>query len=427
MSESVKQSDIQEGYKQVQLGPKSVKIPSEWTVRKLDELTSNSGNYGANISAVDYDPEKPRYIRITDIGDDGFLKDDDRKSISREDAEDYYLSEGDLLFARTGATAGKSYLCREDEPDAAYAGYLIRFEVDRSKVDPDFLALYVQSKLYENWVDRITRHGAQENINASEYRSLDILYPPLSEQRRIAGILSTVDKQIQQTDEMVEKTKELKRGLMQDLYTRGTKPDRKTRSTRIGEIPINWTLATIGQYAEIISGTHVKSDLVSDDESLTPYITGPADFTRNGIQVSKYTDSPSSFCEEGDTLVTVKGMSCGKSTFADSPVSISRQLKAIRPGADLDEKYLFYWVRYKQQLLYVLAEGTRQLGLSTSDIASLPIPIPPSEEQEQIGDLLSKVDEKVSQEIQSKQHFQDLKRGLMQDLLTGTVRVNADA
>jgi type I restriction enzyme S subunit len=209
----------QNTYRPVKIGPKTIEIPSEWEVRKLDELTRNSGNYGANVSAVEYDPEMPRYIRITDIGDNGFLKNNDRKSISRQNAEGYYLSAGDLLFARTGATTGKSYVCRQRDSDAAYAGYLIRFELDESEVDIDFLALYVQSKPYHDWVGRMTRHGAQQNINASEYRSLDVLYPPLPEQRRIAEILTTVDATIQRERETKMKLESLRRGLMQDLLT----------------------------------------------------------------------------------------------------------------------------------------------------------------------------------------------------------------
>jgi len=265
-----------------------------------------------------------------------------------------------------------------------------------------------------------------DSINSGVLEKFPIQLPPLPEQRRIADILSTVDEQIQQTGETIEKAKELKRGLMQDLFSSGIGLNNATQSTRIGELPESWLLTTIDNYADVVSGTHIKSDLVSDDESQTPYITGPSDFTRLGIHVTKYTDSPASHCKEGDTLVTVKGMSCGKSTFADSRVCISRQLKAIRPKEDLDEKYFFYWIRHKEQLLYTLAEGTRQLGLSTSDLTSFSIPIPPLEEQQEIGRVLSGTDQKISQEKQSKQYFQELKRGLMQDLLTGKVRVTAD-
>jgi len=419
-------ANLQDGWKLETIGPVSVEIPADWDMVTLNDVSDNSGQYGANESAQEFDKKEFRYIRITDISEKGILKNADKQSIPIDGNEKYRLEEGDLLFARTGSV-GRSYLYSEDDSDVpcAFAGYLIRYKIN-SNINTEYLKQYTDSRYFDKWVNSIARSTTHANINASEYSSLDIPYPPLPEQQRIADILSTVDKQIQQTDEIIQETKELKRGLMQDLYVRGTKHDRETQSTRIGEIPVSWDLAIMDKCAEVISGTHVKSALVSDDDSLTPYITGPSDFTRTGIQVSKYTNSPSSFCEIGDTLVTVKGMSCGKSTFADSAVSISRQLKAIRPGTDLDEKYLFYWIRYKEQLLYVLAEGTRQLGLSTSDLTTLPIPVPPFEEQEEIGRILSEIDKKISQEIQTKQDLEGLKRGLMQDLLTGKVRVSTD-
>ena len=424
MSQAQSENDeLQEGYQEIQIGPEKLEIPEEWTVTTVGDVASrfisggtpdsdNEDYWGGDIpwttAAV---VEGPQFE-----GNKDFITQEGLKNSSAS-----VVPEGSILFGTRVNVANVGRTKKE----IAISQDLTGIVLDENKVDPDFVAWHLllnQGKIR----DRYSQGSTIQGMLTADLKTLPLLSPSLPEQRRIADILSTVDEQIQQTDEIIQETKELKRGLMQDLYTRGIKDDREMQSTRIGEIPVNWDLKIIDQHAEVVSGTHVKSDLVSDDDSLTPYITGPSDFTRNGIQVSKYTDSPTSFCEIGDTLVTVKGMSCGKSTFADSSVSISRQLKAVRPGTDLDEKYLFYWIRYKEQLLYVLAQGTRQLGLSTSDLTTLPIPVPSYEEQEEIGDILSKVDKKIDQEMESKQDLEDLKRGLMEDLLTGKVRVSTD-
>ncbi|WP_318567224.1 restriction endonuclease subunit S [Salinigranum marinum] len=437
MSEALEQSDLREGYKEVQLGPKPAKIPSEWTVRKLDELTNNSGNYGANISAIEYDPEKPRYIRITDIGDDGFLKDDDRKSIPRDDAEGYYLSAGDLLFARTGATAGKSYLCREDGTDAAYAGYLIRFELNESKVDTDFLALYVQSKLYRDWVDRITRHGAQQNINASEYRGFDILYPPLPEQRRIADILSTVDEQIQQTDEIIEETKDLKQGLIQDLVFFG-KSHNGTQTVQLGpmttEIAESWDVSTVG---EITTKAQYGSS-----ESLSTDGTYPV-FRMNNIEDGKMVASPMKYSELDDNQAEKYRVEKGDILFnrtnsidlvgksgifdLDGEYVFASYLIRLRTNDQMNPYFLNYYLNSHigQGILFSIAtRGASQANINATNLKGVKVPLPPREQQDRIVGQIQKVEEKIEQERETKQRLQELKRGLMQDLLTGKVRVN---
>ncbi|UWG46775.1 Restriction endonuclease S subunit [Halanaeroarchaeum sp. HSR-CO] len=193
-------------------------IPERWEAERLGELTVASA-YGVNASAEDFDSEKPRYIRITDIADDGHLKQDDPKSISRLQSEGYELQNGDLLFARTGATVGKTLLYQEDYPEAAYAGYLIRFQLDQERILPKFVFYFTQTDNYDRWVSRITRQGAQENINTGEYASILLPLPPIAEQQKIVSILEIVDQKISQERDTKQNLKELKRGLMQDLLT----------------------------------------------------------------------------------------------------------------------------------------------------------------------------------------------------------------
>ncbi|WP_254810625.1 restriction endonuclease subunit S [Natronosalvus amylolyticus] len=193
-------------------------IPESWETERLGELTENSA-YGVNASAEEFDTEKPRYLRITDIADDGHLKEEDPKSISRDVSDGYELKPGDLVFARTGATVGKTLLYQEDHPEAAYAGYLIRFQFDQTRIHPKFAFYFTQTNNYDRWVSRITRQGAQENINTGEYSSILLPLPPIDEQKEIVSILETVDQNIEQERKTKKSLQDLKRGLMQDLLT----------------------------------------------------------------------------------------------------------------------------------------------------------------------------------------------------------------
>ncbi len=140
-------------------------------------------------------------MRITDITDDGRLRTDDARSAAPSATHGYELDPGDLLFARSGATVGKTYLCRRQDGPCSYAGYLIRFRALPDVASPEFLERWTRSQFYGKWVASMLRAGAQPNINATEYSSLLIPLPPLDEQQTIAAVLDGVDGTIERARE----------------------------------------------------------------------------------------------------------------------------------------------------------------------------------------------------------------------------------
>ncbi len=163
----------------------SPKVP----VKRMIEVSKASGQYGLNASAVNYIEGRPRYIRITDICDDGSLNDD----IKCSDIDDstYSVNKGDVLFARTGATVGKTYLHRSG--DACFAGYLIRYSFTEA-VDPEYILAYTHSDTYYDWVLKSQKVGAQPNISASQYDNMPILIPGRKEQEAFLCLYRQADK-----------------------------------------------------------------------------------------------------------------------------------------------------------------------------------------------------------------------------------------
>ena len=162
---------------------------SAYPVKTLREIALSSGEYGANTPATKYNPEKGRYIRITDIDEFGNLNDD---RVSPEVADNkYLLHKGDLLFARTGATVGKTYLHKTSK--ALYAGYLIKYQFIDT-VLPEFVFAYTHSKEYYQWVELTQKVGAQPNISAKQYDGLRIVVPPFEEQKSFVGLMNQADK-----------------------------------------------------------------------------------------------------------------------------------------------------------------------------------------------------------------------------------------
>lgn len=189
-----------------------------WPKRLLGACCYEVGSYGANSPAIEFDGSNPRYLRITDILENGTLSDSDKKSIPREEAVGYFLSSGDLVFARSGATVGKSYLHQTSE-ELAYAGYLIKFTPNPDILNPNFLSHYVRSDTYRLWVKRTIRAGAQPNINAREYSELSVPCPSLTEQARVASVLDDFDREYIGYVEQLKLLHQEKKILQQQLLT----------------------------------------------------------------------------------------------------------------------------------------------------------------------------------------------------------------
>lgn len=161
-------------------------------VKALKHLLKAKPQYGSNQAGIERTSiNQARYIRITDIDEYGLLKND--LGVTAECVEEkYLLNNNDILFARSGATVGKTYLHKSHIVgyECFYAGYMIRFLVDEHLLKPEFLFYYTQLNTYKEWIKAIQRAAAQPNINAEEYKSLQIPVPPLDIQVRIVAIFN---------------------------------------------------------------------------------------------------------------------------------------------------------------------------------------------------------------------------------------------
>lgn len=179
-------------------------IPEHWEVKKLKYLLDEKLMYGANESAVFENKDHPRFIRITDFGKNGELKNTTFKSLPPEKANSFLLSEGDVLFARSGATVGKTFQFKNYIGTACFAGYLIKAKPNTQLITSDFLYKFTKSGFYENWKDSIFNKATIQNIGADKYAVLDIPKPPVSEQIKIIDFIEQESKRI---DAKIKKAK----------------------------------------------------------------------------------------------------------------------------------------------------------------------------------------------------------------------------
>ena len=190
----------------------------EWEQRKLGELAS-SFEYGLNAAAKEYDGEN-KYIRITDIDDNTheFLTDSlTSPDIDLTGADNYKLIEGDILFARTGASVGKSYIYRNSDGLVYYAGFLIRARI-KEEYDAEFVFQNTLTDRYNKYIAVTSQRSGQPGVNAQEYAEFEIKVPKKEEQSKIGIYFRNLDNLITLHQRKCEKLKELKKFMLQNMF-----------------------------------------------------------------------------------------------------------------------------------------------------------------------------------------------------------------
>lgn len=183
----------------------------------LGDLCVDKPSYGATASAVELKPDKPRYIRITDISEEGDLLHSEVRGIGAAEFSKYRLEDGDLLIARTAAV-GRAFVYRSNYGDCVYAGYLIKFRLDRKKALPEYIFCYLQSPIFQNWIRKTTHTGLQANINAREYSGHLIPVPSLETQRQILEKINKLKVLEQSVRDQIKALKEIQKQILNQLF-----------------------------------------------------------------------------------------------------------------------------------------------------------------------------------------------------------------
>jgi len=436
MSETIEQSDFREGYKEVQIGPKSFKIPEEWEIKSIPDLCNLNTE---SFDASNHNKETFEYIDIESVSQ-GVI--DQSKTIPVEDAPSrakQIVNFGDTLVGKVRPYL-QAFAPVTEEHDGKVCSTGFAVLSAREGVSSSYITQAVLNKYFLDQMTNRMTGTSYPAVNKSDFKNVRLFVPPLPEQRRITDILSKVDEQIQQTDEIIEEMKNLKRGLMQSFFS-GTDSN-NAREVRFGSnlatIPADWEVTTLSQVCEkIVDGPHTTPDYT---DTGIPFVSagdienGEIDF-ENCKRISEEDDSelrPRVDPQEGDVLLGKVGSgSLGKVCIVDTSrrFNIFVQLALLRPiTGTILPGYLGTTLQYRQMQQQVLdnASGASMQYIGTGAIGDLEISLPTIEEQEEISKGFGYIRQKIRQERKHKSELQELKRGLMQDLLTGKVRVDTD-
>ncbi|MCU0467407.1 MAG: restriction endonuclease subunit S [Arcicella sp.] len=417
-------------------------IPEHWEVKKLKYLLNGKLKYGANESGIEYDISLPRYVRITDFGFNGKLSETNKLSLSWQQGGNYLLKDGDILFARSGATVGKTYQFKKSmsiESNYCYAGYLIKAETDEKKILSDFLYLYTNSDFFNRWKDSIFIKATIENIGADKYSQLIIPIPPLTEQTRIAEFLDRKTAQIDQAITIKEKQiallKERRQILIHRAVTRGINPDVKLKPSGvewIGDIPEHWEVKKL-KY--ILIERNERS--VAGDEPLLMMsqihgLVVRSDFHEKAEVAQSSVGNKLVYKE--DLVFNKLKAHLGvffKSSIPQTGIVSPDYAVYYSNGKIKDLKFLEVLFKSPSYIREFICRATGivegLIRLYTGDLFDISVPVPPKSEQSLILEHIENISEKIATAITLKEQeiekLKEYKSTLINSAVTGKIRV----
>jgi len=413
------------------------KIPKDWEVVKLSNIAEDI-YYGITAKAVEYKTEL-KMLRTTDIKNYNvkweslpFCEITEKRS----DIQRFLLKKGDLIIARAGTT-GVSVLVEKDFENIIFGSYLIKIRLNK-KVHPKFMHYFCQSRLYWNHITSSQAGSTLKNISLPVIRSLNVPLPPsIKEQQKIAEILSTIDEAIQKTDEIIAKTERLKKGLMQELLTKGI-GHKEFKDTEIGRIPREWEVIRLKSIGDIVDGFAFPikyqgkkdgkyvfakvndTNLPGNEKYIFVTENTINDETVEKLGVKIYPPGTIIFPKIGMVIYLKKVRILAKAgTFDNNMIGIIPNEKIM------NGEFLYYLLLGKVDLTKLVGRTTAP-SIRKSEIEKLKIPCPPLSEQQKIAEILSMIDKKLEFERNEKINLEKIRRGLMDLLLTGKIRVKVN-
>lgn len=390
-----------------------------WEEKTLGELCEPL-TYGMNAAATKFDGEN-RYIRITDIDDEthAFLS-NDVVSPSGELDDKYLVKKGDILLARTGASTGKSYLYHPKDGKLFYAGFLIKAHVLPSS-DDYFIYSQTLTDRYGKWVKTTSMRSGQPGINANEYASYSFSVPSLPEQRKIAGLLSTVDDVISAQEAEVAAWEKRKKGVMQKLFSQEV----RFKADDGSDFP-DWEEKTLGDLGTFLKGAPLsKSDITDEGTPLILYGELYTTYAEVAYSIARRTDKkvPDKFYSKvGDVVIPTSGetpeeISTATCVMKDG-VILAGDLYIYRPATNVDGRILSYLLNHQvNNAISRIAQGKSVVHVQSKELERIHVIFPSSPiEQRKIADCLASLDDVIAKAKGELDAWRELKKGLLQQM-----------
>jgi type I restriction enzyme S subunit len=415
---------IANGFKETDIGV----LPVDWDVATLGQVAALTlGRTPARKESRYWEVGSIPWVAIKDLNN----------GIITQTAESISQSAFDEVMRRKMVPAGSLLLSFKLTIgkvgilgiDAVHNEAIVSVVPNETEAHRDYLRFLLQWIDYEAYMDTYVKG---RTLNKRKLNLLPIPVPPVPEQRRIAHVLSTIQRAIEAQDKLIAAAKELKRSLMQRLFTYGPGPEpATTKETEIGEIPEHWEVARLGDITQTYSGSTPRRDNAAYWEAgQVPWLKSGElqDDLVEGVQEfiteKALRETAVKFVEAGTLLVAMYGATAGKVGYTRIRTTINQAICAVVPSnSKFDSRFLFYWFAHSRPTLLSKRFGGAQPNLNQQVIKDLMVPLPPRHEQKAIANALAAVDAQTRAEESLRAALQELFKSMLHQLMTGQLRV----
>ena len=402
MSEQIKSLKTGIKYKDTPIG----KIPVDWEVVRLKGICDVIGGSTPSTARKDFWNGDIPFATPTDITNlRGREISDTKQKITQEGLSSCgtrLLPAGAVLLTSRATIGACAINARPMATNQGFASLVCNEKAYNWYI-------FYEMMLRKSELQRLGSGSTFKEVSKNSLRLLNITLPPLAEQKKIAEILSTVDEAIENTDQVIEKTKEAKKGLMQRLLTRGI-GHKKFKKTEIGEIPIEWNIESLIEVLVLQRGF---------DLPVQRRIKGQYPIlASNGV-----IDYHQEFKVKGPGIVTGRSGTLGKVHYIESNYWPLNTALYVKEFYNNHPKFIYYFLQSLSTEKY--GTGTGVPTLNRNILHKIKVAIPPLDEQIKIAEIISESDAEIEKELNYRAELERIKTGLMQVLLTGSIRVKA--
>ena len=377
-----------------------------WEQRKLGEL-SRSFEYGLNAAAKEYDGQN-KYLRITDIDDTSrqFVSADiTSPDANLAEADNYRLSDGDVLFARTGASVGKTYLYKKSDGLVYFAGFLIRAKIKES-VSAGFIFQNTLTRSYERYIAITSQRSGQPGVNAQEYAEYQLMLPELFEQEKIAKLLEALDTLITLHQRKYERLVNIKKSMLDKMFP---KNGASVPEIRFKGFTDPWEQRKVREVTDRYDNLRIPVAASLRVAGTTPY------YGANGIQ-----DYVEGYTHDGEFILVAED---GANDLKNYPVKCVKGRIWVNNHAHVlqgkcacaDNQFLAYAI--SQADIESLLVGGGRAKLNAETLMDIELLLPSKDEQIQIGHYLARLDHLITLHQRKLEKLQNIKKSCLEKML----------
>ena len=410
-------------------------VPDGWSTIQIEKLGNTFGGLTGKTSN-DFGHGYPflTYMQVFS------QKTSDKEGVNfvqiSEDEKQNKVVYGDILFTTSSETPNEIgmtsvFLEKDWSPYLNSFCFGLRPTIP-SPIDPLFTKYVFRGDKFRGDILPLAQGSTRFNLSKGNLRKLSFLHPPLPEQKKIASVLISVDEVIEKTQSQINKLQDLKKGTMNELLTKGI-GHTEFKDSPVGKIPEGWEVKTLGDLAKVKRGASPRPiqdpkwwggtvgwTRISDVTSSSKYLTETSDYLSDE-GVEKSVQIP-----VGEVILSICA-TIGRPIIIKTDVCIHDGFVWFDGlSNDIDREFYYYFLKSKEEILSSSRQTGTQGNLNTDIVSRLPIHLPPLPEQKKIASVLSSIDKNIEEKQRKLEQTQSLKKSLMQDLLTGKVRVKVN-